>query len=610
LVAILLVAAALRFVGLSWGLRHGAMEAERDFVHSVWEMVAARDLDQRFYEYPGLFFHLIYVPIALVQASGRPVADAYVAARAVVAAFGVLSVLTTFVLGRRLAGVRTGLLAALLLAVSPLEVETAHRVRTDVALETFCLLALLAFRRVGADWRGDLRAGLAIGLATALKPTGVLLVPSYFVSRWLAPGPRVRRVVLAGALAIFVVVSLTPYLLIAPRKFLGGAWTQTSYFFAHEKWQAKAPARPGAPDRPAGSGVVSRSALFLFYLKNVVALLGPVGAPMVLVGIAFTRREWREWAPILALPVTTLAVVSSAEIGHARLIVPAGGALALFAARGLEGLRGRWRPSGWAVGAIAVLIPLASSVAYVRGISRATPQDQVLDWIEANAPTGSRILSTAPKLGIDTTRYNFAWPGRRTVAQNRLVAREVDFVVAEPDDPIVEGLTEVLRAPGAVPQAGPTMGVFVAPPGLRPRYRPLPLAGVRLSVVDGVDVLPRLVDGDAATVWRMSEPRVEPWIQVELPAAARVGRVRLTLRRPLGSELLVRVTEDGRTWREQVSAGFQTTVGGTAELALLVEPEPIRGLRIEPTRKVPLQWVVAELALDEVEAATAPAAAR
>ena len=595
-----MLAAVLRFSGLSWGLRHGAIEAERDFVQSVWEMVAARDLDQRFYEYPGLFFHLLYVPIAAVQMAGRPEPTAYLVARGVVAAFGVLSVALTFVLGSRLAGPRLGLLAALFLAVSPLEIETAHRVRTDVVLEAFGLLALLAFRRVGADWRGDARAGICLGLATALKPTGVLLLPSYLLHRHFAPGPRATRIALVGVLALVVVVALTPYFLIAPQKFLGGAWTQVSYFFAHDQWAAKVSARPDAPSRDTGSGVVSRPDLILFYLGNVVALLGPAGAVLALAGIVLARRAAPTWLPLLALPLTILAVVCSAQIGHARLLVPAGGVLALFAARGLDGLWERWPRAGAALAAIAVALPLSTSVTFARGIARPTPQDQALDWIVGRVPAGARILATPTRLGVDSDRYNVALAGRRTAGQNRLVAREVDLVVAEPRDPIVEGLTEVYRAEAAVPQAGPTLGLFVAPAAARVSYQPVPCRQARLSASAGPEGLPLLVDGDRATVWKMREPQPRPWIALELPAPVRVGRVWLVLRRPLGSELRLLTSEDGTSWQEPLAAAFQTTASDPVVLTLLLEPTRARGLRLEAKRSVPLQWAVSEMGLDAV----------
>jgi len=59
LLAILTLAAVLRFAGLSWGLRHRPTWDERVFVHSTRAMIAQGDLDHRYYEYPGLFFYLL-----------------------------------------------------------------------------------------------------------------------------------------------------------------------------------------------------------------------------------------------------------------------------------------------------------------------------------------------------------------------------------------------------------------------------------------------------------------------------------------------------------------------------------------------------------------------
>src|SRR5207245_893514 len=112
------------------------------------------------------------------------------------------SVGLTYLLGRHLGGRAAGLAACLLVAVSPVEVFTAHMVRPDVALETFVLLAFLAFCRRGPEWRTDLLSGLAVGAATAVKFTGVLVAPSYLVQRLIVPGPRLRRLALAAGASL------------------------------------------------------------------------------------------------------------------------------------------------------------------------------------------------------------------------------------------------------------------------------------------------------------------------------------------------------------------------------------------------------------------------
>jgi len=107
------LAAVLRFAGLAWGLRHAPEGDERLFVESVAEMIRHHDLDQRFYEYPGLFFHLLRVPLAALSDEALGSSQAYLVSRKLVASFGLVSVALVFVLGRRLVSVRAGLFAAL-----------------------------------------------------------------------------------------------------------------------------------------------------------------------------------------------------------------------------------------------------------------------------------------------------------------------------------------------------------------------------------------------------------------------------------------------------------------------------------------------------------------
>ena len=214
LLSLLLLAGLLRFTGLSWGLRHVPHWDERVFVDNVWLMHEKGDFDHRYYEYPGLFPLILYPAIGAVYREGPPTREAFLVARGAVALLGVLNVGLVYALGVRLHSRRLGLAAALLLAVSPVDVDTSHTVRPDVAVQTAVLLAMLAYGRLGNAVRGDLRAGLATGAAVAVKFTGAFLVPSYLAARWLAPGPRLSRVALAGFLGVLVLVGTTPYALI------------------------------------------------------------------------------------------------------------------------------------------------------------------------------------------------------------------------------------------------------------------------------------------------------------------------------------------------------------------------------------------------------------
>ena len=143
-----MAAAALRVIGLDQGLRHPPHADESAFVVNVHRMIAEGDLDHRYYEYPGLFFYLLYPVLRAVMGADPPAAAAYLAARGVTAALGVAAVALQFVFTRRLVPAWAALFASALLAVSLVAVQTAHTVRPDVALSAFFLLALIALLRM------------------------------------------------------------------------------------------------------------------------------------------------------------------------------------------------------------------------------------------------------------------------------------------------------------------------------------------------------------------------------------------------------------------------------------------------------------------------------
>src|SRR5262245_6404548 len=269
---------------------------ERYFVDNVALMIANRDLDHRFYEYPGLFFYLL-LPGALIAGGEPPAPEPYLAARSTVAVLGVASVGLLYLLGTRVAGRRVGLVAAAFLAVSPVAVQTAHMVRPDVALETFVLLALLAFRRGGGGWRNEALAGASIGAATAVKFTGLFLVPSYLAERLLAPAPlRIGGLLLAGLASALVFLALTPYAVLHFDAFRTDATTQLLYHY-----------------RPEAGEATSYWDAARGYMAVWPGALGVPGALLAAAGLLVAARRWRTWAPLVLLPLTAVAVHATSD---------------------------------------------------------------------------------------------------------------------------------------------------------------------------------------------------------------------------------------------------------------------------------------------------------
>jgi hypothetical protein len=577
---ILALATALRFTGIGWGLRHLPYQYERVFVQSVWDMVTHHDLNQRSFLYPGLFFYLLYLPVTLVQRAGLTIPYAYLAARCLVATFGVLNVAGTALLGSRLATANVGLAAALFVAVSPLEVETCHAVRPDVVLETFVLLAFLVFQGIGLKPGGDVRSGLVIGAATAVKVTGVLLAPCYLAYRLLKPGPRRSRILLAGLLSLSVFILATPYAVVAPDKFFAGLRAQLDYHY-----QAQAGAASSHED------------LLLFYLRTIVEHLGFLGSAFLLAGIVIARREWTVFGPLLAFPLLFVVVFSTARVGGDRFLVPAGGILAIAAARALKApLESR---VGWVLAGLAALFPLVASIHFLRRVSEPSSMDRALDFIHTSLPGGSRIFTAEKHLGLDRTRYKVTWPegnlglGDAPTWRDRLLAHHMDLVVADPQDPTVEGFAEVHRVQSRNPYAPPTLGLFVPPTTVGAL---VPLERARLDASENPGLVPSLA-GERGFWSTSGTESPGDWIQIDLPSPVRLVRVEITPKNHIGSPLRLLVPDDGGNWRELPVVEMDDSDEFPPRQILLLEPTRLHRLRLAPAKPFVTRWAVIRLRL-------------
>lgn len=582
LAAILALAAVLRFGALEWGLRHEPHVDERYFVENAGWMLAHRDLDHRFDEYPGLFFYLT-LPVLAFFGPPRFGPEGYLAARAVVAAFGVASVGLTALLGTRLRGPFVGLAAALLAAVSPVAVQTAHMVRPDVVLETFVLLAFLGFARIGRRAPGDWAAGALVGAATAVKFTGVLLAPAYVAARLLRPGRRVSGLVLAGAAGVAVFALCSPYSVAEVGRAFAGASTQVSYHYG---------------ERPRGAQSVAGMAwTYGLVLRKAV---GPLAIALAVAGAVIGWRDWRRFLPLWVFPLTVVAVFSTAEVHHDRFLLAALGVFAVLAA---EGARRLGRVRGVAAVAMAVT-PFLAAVRYVRDIHAPGTRDQALDAALRRLPGRGTVVTTLPDIGLDRGRYVVHGVEGIDPARARLLASRADLVIARPglDDALLAGLAPLGRIEAASPAAGPSL-VLAVPPPVRDAL--LPLAGARLTVSDAAASAPALGDGDAETAWVTSGSHGDEWIEVAFAEPVLVSRVELRVPgrgRLYGRNLHVSVADaDGPFRRVAVVSAVPPPRPGEPpympEQVLLLEPVRASRVRIDQVAEAGKPWGVAELRL-------------
>ncbi len=261
LAAILLVAALVRLYGLNWDANQHLHPDERFIVMVTMDRISLpfpnlgdahlgdprhstlnpRSADPatgqpRNFAYGSL-------PLYLLKLSGHvlrpwwPGAEGFDGLTLIGRIWSVLfdlgTVLLAFLIGRRLYGVRAGLLASLLLSLTVLDIQLAHFYASDTLLTFFLMLTLYLGLRVLEKPSGrrialmSAAAGLAIACkvsaAPVLLPAGLAcLLADYGEGTTLSA--RLSRgiplAVVAGVMAVVVFVVFQPYSLLDPQPFL------------------------------------------------------------------------------------------------------------------------------------------------------------------------------------------------------------------------------------------------------------------------------------------------------------------------------------------------------------------------------------------------------
>jgi len=221
LAGIVALGAAVRIWGLMWGLpsRSDLHPDEHDYVirHAL-EVSFARP-DPGFINYPSFLCYSTALVFGALRRAGVLDADwqAYLVGRAIVAAFGTLTILAVFALARRLkAPVAGALLAALWVAILPLHVWESHVAVTDVVMTFWIVLTLVLSLRLmetGA-WRDFALTGACLGLAVGSKYTAALAAVAPLVAVGLLRRPLSRRLtglLVLGGVALLACFAVTPF---------------------------------------------------------------------------------------------------------------------------------------------------------------------------------------------------------------------------------------------------------------------------------------------------------------------------------------------------------------------------------------------------------------
>src|SRR5262245_52485468 len=420
----LVIAVALRFWGIGWGLPQVYEEAypfKKAWDMWGWGPADRLDLNPHFFNYPTFYFYVQFVGqgllLAVLRLTGQVASvldyrvlyeldktPFYLWGRSISALCGIETVGATFALARRVAGTWAGAIAAFLIAVNQTHITKSQFIEVDVPLTLLSTLCMFFSLRIAAHGtrRDYVLAGLCGGLAASTKYNGALMalaivvahliasrqakpVPAPAPARGRAPvtkstAPRSSELVVAGAVFVAAFILTSPYVLLDRASF----WTGFNYERLHMRI-----GHFGMEDTPT----------FLWYLRVLSGSL--LGWPMMV--LAFVGFVWfavvrrRAWAYVLGVfPVVYLIVLSSWSMRAERYMIPVLPLAATFAAafvvEQLPRVRawGRHAPALVAVlAALAMAAPSVQAAVRERGRLRGDTRTISRQWLETNVPPGS-----------------------------------------------------------------------------------------------------------------------------------------------------------------------------------------------------------------------------
>jgi len=368
-------------------------------------LLGQRGPNPGWFVYPSLFLYLLFVMDGMVYLGGRALgafgspADfaafyfahplaLHLVGRGLALASGMACLIVTFRVGRAWWGAGVGLVAAGLLAASPVHLLASRMAKPDILMALLLLLAIGATCRYlaggGGAWIGT--AGALVGFATSTKYQAGLGV------LWLALAPWVRRAgrraMMEGALGLGAAgvgfVAGTPFAVLD--------WPTFTMFFStvaslmHAGWY----------------GLEGRSGYAFYLLRGFPSALGWPGALLGLIGcgrwlLCGQARE-RLLAGFVAVFYGWMGYSSVASALYLLPTLPllalAGSDLLLAATakvRAASPAKSPWLLAGLV--AACLLPPVIHSLRDTLLLAARDTRELAGAWITAHLPPGTRVLS-------------------------------------------------------------------------------------------------------------------------------------------------------------------------------------------------------------------------
>ena len=406
--------------------------------------IMLRDLNPnpQFFNYPSLVIYLQSLVMAFVAAVNYvfgiapteiPRVDFFIAGRAFAASMSTLSLIVIYATGKKLFNAEVGLLAAAIVAVSPIHVENSALVTTDIWVAVFSTLILFYCAKIYEQptTKNYILAGLFLGLAASSKYTAVVfcvgIICAHMISQQKIYGlAGIRKLGVAGFSSALAFFSTTPFALFDSRTFL-----------SHLKFER-------VHYRTGHLGAESESnTSYELYASTLLSQdgLGLAGLTLALLSIALlARKEFRPLVFVLALPIVLFIFVGNYKVFFSRNIVGAIPGLSLAAAlviyvlvhKLVYPLKNRWLVAFSYIGMLAIVCgPLVERT--IQQVAKKRLPDTrwiSLQWVNENIKEGSVVAIEGYAPPLDPKKYQVVQLGIAGLARKQdKLNSSVEFLI-------------------------------------------------------------------------------------------------------------------------------------------------------------------------------------
>ncbi|MCK5316706.1 MAG: glycosyltransferase family 39 protein, partial [Anaerolineales bacterium] len=434
LVAVLGLAAYLRFTGLNWDSHTHLHPDERfltmvetsiqppqsigEYFNTETSTLNPHNVGHGFFVYGSFPIFLVRYLAEWTGMSGYD--EVHLLGRAVSGISDLVSILLIYLIGERLFNRRVGILAALFTALSVLLIQHAHFFVVDPLANVFILAGLyFSVRVIGQGRLSDyLLFGVMLGLAVASKisaaPLAVVVALAGLTNILCAPSDQ-RSAVFSRTLTFLLgaaLLSLLVFRIFQPYAFEGPGFLDVKF---NPKWLANMAEvrgqQAGNTDAPYALQWADRAPVF-FSLKNMI--LWGLGIPLGILGwvglgwavVEMIRGRWKRYLIPVVWTAGTFIWQSINFTKAMRYQLPVYPTMALFAAwalwhawESIPQLNAQWRKAARVgvllVGSITILGTALWAFAFHSIYSEPLTRVSASRWIYRNIPAVVNLVGEA-----------------------------------------------------------------------------------------------------------------------------------------------------------------------------------------------------------------------